>query len=584
MPAILTDCHLCSPHVPASWSYVLDDLRAFIDQERLEATKEALSLPLPPRLVEIHNSLVERSVRLLEPRVLAQQTAVDDLKFFVRAALMLLRLNECVAADTDILDTAGSKTLAQYSPDLNATQQNRDRLLHAIRELPGLSNTQFAEIERQVEEDVEDARRKQRVVRAIREEFGLSPGPGLRDRVFRFFQSLYPDAGLKPDDVELIVTGAMIFFCIPFRGTELHNRNSETASEDEAIQNFLKRVGQFSHWQFAHFPVFGFLRGESLSEDLKARLSQRSGLPVDQVAWEISRLTAIVPLDEVDKFVVHDVWGHGWQASMLHFDRMYEQLASFADPIPLDALAEQNDQQICFAECFPIKKGQATFSTETFRRFVTATVSERLPVAMTPVLAEILADVTEFKLISDDNDLTVDTIPNSSLLKHFPCKLDLIVQDLKFYFSQATKSFRLWAKQPRRQATTVQALVAAGATEESAATAVAAGVEEFHRLAQDDLAAELVWRSEGQQLHVNMFTRVALNFLGIHRATLTTYESIQELDVRQLPLQSFRDLLLITAAVYFEADPQRNLWRVDEFLTLRIEPLCEQLARHVIEE
>jgi hypothetical protein len=37
-------------------------------------------------------------------------------------------------------------------------------------------------------------------------------------------------------------------------------------------------------------------------------------------------------------------------------------------------------------------------------------------------------------------------------------------------------------------------------------------------------------------------------------------------------------LLLISAAVFFEASPSRNLWRIDEYLSLRVEPMCEKLV------
>jgi hypothetical protein len=43
-------------------------------------------------------------------------------------------------------------------------------------------------------------------------------------------------------------------------------------------------------------------------------------------------------------------------------------------------------------------------------------------------------------------------------------------------------------------------------------------------------------------------------------------------------LKSFRDLLILGASVFFEAEHPRNLWRVDEFLTLRFLPLCHRLG------
>jgi hypothetical protein len=108
---------------------------------------------------------------------------------------------------------------------------------------------------------------------------------------------------------------------------------------------------------------------------------------------------------------------------------------------------------------------------------------------------------------------------------------------------------------------------------------VAQAVAIWEHLEADLFSGQLQWTTQDGQLHVNVIARVALNFLGIHRATLETYQRIRELEVTGLPLRSFRDLLLLAAAVFFEADPPCNLWRVDEFMTLRIVPCCEALAR-----
>ena len=50
------------------------------------------------------------------------------------------------------------------------------------------------------------------------------------------------------------------------------------------------------------------------------------------------------------------------------------------------------------------------------------------------------------------------------------------------------------------------------------------------------------------------------------------------MDLGSLPLKGLRDLMLISVAVFFEQAPSRNLWRVDEFLSLKMEPLCKALV------
>ena len=585
MPAVLTDSDVCSTVVPTHWQEILEPLDEFIQLE-LAICRGKPERPTDEdrqRLMQLHDTVVNASAQLLEPAVLDDQSTEHDLTVFARSILVLMRLNECVAADSkEVLDTAGSRTLSDFSSDFVASRQDCERLLAALRSFPELSDETLDHLRHEVDVDAQDADRKRRVVRAIRNEFELWPdAPNLRENIHRFFSACYPDTGIQADEVELIITGCMIFFCLPFYGTEFQTDRFRDAPEEEQspVRRFLERAAKFSQWQFAHFPVFGFLRGEDLSDDLLDRLSSRSGLPKDALCREISRLTAIIPLREIDKYVVHDVWGHGWQASMLRLDGLYEQLARFARPLTLDETARgAAGEKMRLTDCFIGRGDRLRLDDSSFRQFITWKITGRLPVAMTPVLAEVIADIAEFKFVDLRPD-KADSLLSSSLLRLFPSKLDLIMIDVPFYFSQATKVFRLWANRPKRQQRLVDELVQDGATPEAARAAVDQAVGIWNEMAEGIFAPQMKWHVEHGQLHVNVMARLALNFLGIHRAKLRAYQWIRSADTHSLPLKSFRDLMLICAAVYFENDPPKHLWRVDEFVTLRITPLCEQLAK-----
>jgi hypothetical protein len=585
VPAVLTDRQICSTRVPIQWRELLIDLEKFLEVECDLHDQQVHASPAhtPPYILSLHARLMSRSAALLEPDALQNQTPQDDARLFARATLMLMRLRECVAAsDHQRLDTAGSRILGDFQSDVRDSAESLPRLRRALASLPQLEPGDLAAIEADVERDVEDARRKQRVVAALRSEFQLWPGAAnLRDNIWNFFSACYPDSGLRPDEVELIVTGCVVFFCIPFAGTQLLTDRFRLASDDEqaAARLFLTRATRFAHWQFANFPVFGCLQGESLPPDLLQRLAAAAELTVEQTSTEISRLISIVPLHDVDKYVPHDVWGHSWQASMLHYDNLYEELATYALPLSLtDTAPDKDGCPIGLADCFSIVDGHVELVQQAFVDFAQALVLHRLPIALTPVLAELIADMAEFKFVELEPTRAVE-LPNSSLLQAFPSKLDLMMDDVFFYFRQATKALRLWAQQPQRQRQTVEELMQWGATSSSAEYAVAQAVAIWRDLESDLFAGQMHWSTQDGQLRVNVIVRVALNFLGIHRATLDTYQRIRELDAAGLPLRGFRDLMLLAAAVFFEADPPRNLWRVDEFISLRIVPWCESLAR-----
>jgi hypothetical protein len=381
--------------------------------------------------------------------------------------------------------------------------------------------------------------------------------------------------------VELILTSTLVFFCVPFAGDTLTTPRYAALDADgqQRVRDFLAGLQRFSQERFANFPAFGSLQADSLPPPLLEDLAQRSGLSKESVATELARMITVLPLAKIEEYVVHDVWGHGWQASMLGFEEMYVEMAEYADPLRLDETAPAaGPKQITFRSCFCGQGEQLHLDENRFREFVACELAERLGVAMTAVLAELVADVAEFKLLADSPHQP-GLLPTSSLFKLLPAKLDLTMQDVPFYFNQATKIFRLWAKSKQRRQRTERELIGSGATADAARTAVEKGVAIWEELAAGPYNPQLVWHpADEQHVSVNVFTRLALNFLGIHRAVLEVYRHLATLRPGELPLKSFRDLLILGASVFFEADRPRNLWRVDEFLTLRFLPLCRRLG------
>jgi hypothetical protein len=442
----------------------------------------------------------------------------------------------------------------------------------------GLSPSELASIQASVEEDLGDARRKQRIMQAIAEEFDLrADAPDLRQNVFRLLQAFYPDAPLLPEEVEIVLTATLLFFCVPFQGTQLTTSRFDKLpkSEREPIEAFLGKSSHTPLSQFAHFPMFGHFRGTDADAGLLERLATRSGVACEVVARELSCMVTILPLAEVDKFIVHDVWGHGWQASMLQFESLYVRMSTYGEPLALETTAQlSSGETLKLGGCFQQSSSTVVLDEARFSSFIEAEIAERIPVAFSAALAEIMADVGEFKFLTLHPGAE-ELLPSSSLFKMFPSKLDLILQDMSLYYELATRLFRDGLGVSSERDRLVQALVERGATPESARAAVDQAAASWRTLSESVYAPRLEWTVENDvAMEVNLFTRLALNLLGIHRAICTAYRDLDEIQLRDLPLKSFKDLLVIAASVFFEIDPRRNLWRVDEFLTLVFVPWC----------
>jgi hypothetical protein len=388
-----------------------------------------------------------------------------------------------------VLDTAGSRTLAVYEADYYGSAEHVQGVYQRLRDGLGLSEADLADLAAVVDRDLADARRMQAVVQALREEFRLEADqPDLRDRIHRFFQAFFPGVPVAADEVDLIVTGTLVFLCLPFEGTDLTTPRFAALSPDQQapIRAFLEDNRRFTQERFGRFPAFGLCGARRVPPELVARLAERAALGPAQMERELGRLVTILPTAEVDKYVVHDVWGHGWQASMLGFEEMYERMARFADPLALDEAAAISTRPT-FRSCFRGAGDDLALDEDCLREFIAAELAERLPVALSAALAEMMADVAEFKVIALD-PAQAATMPSSSLFKIFPSKLDLTMQDLPFYFNQATKVFRLWAASAKRRQRTVDELVRAGADAQAAARAVAQAARVWEGLASDRFA------------------------------------------------------------------------------------------------
>jgi hypothetical protein len=572
MPSLLTDSHLADLTAPLAWRGVLQDLREFLALEK--EIREGDGAIDAAKLRELHDRVVAASAELLEPAALDEIPEAEINRLLLRSVLSLVRLKQSVVADQSVLDTAGSRTLKLFEADFFGSSVAAQGLIRRTCEILNIPAETLAREEQSLEVDLKDAARKQAIVRALRDEFGLWPdSPTLREGKARLFQAIYPGAPIAADEIEVVVTSTLIFFCLPLTKqadaltTERYQRLTEI--EQQAVREFLQKLKKFTQERFATFPAFGFVDCESIDQALVARIVTSAGVTPAEVLEELPRLITILPLAEIDKYLIHDVWGHGWQASMLRFDDLYEQMAGYAEPLDLDDYPG-------LAQCFVAQGAAIHFDADAFRNFAITEVSRRLPIALSAVLAEMLADVAEFKFLAEHPEHAA-WLPSSSRLSAYPAMLDLTLVDIPFYFGQATKAFRLLEK-PSRQTRLVEQLVARGAEFAVAEQAVSQAIACWREIEACYFQPELTWSETDAGLEVNCFTRVLLNFVGLHRVLLTTYSELATQSTGTLPLKSFRDLLVLAASVFFEADPQRNLWRVDEFMTLKLLPFCRLLA------
>lgn len=566
---------------PESWTEVLAQLKLF-DSLAQNLAKGKKSDAKRNSLDACHDQLI-----VLASDRLATGTAfdVDDTlldEVFIEGVLLTQNYyRELVDhPELETLDTAGSKTLSLFTPDCSGDAEDSDALSARIQSVFQIDSATLDKMQARLAEQTEPLRDRQKIVKALEGLFNLvSQNPQLDEDVFRLFQGFYPDSPFHPGQVKLIKTASALFFCLPFNAQTTPGWEDVPEADKVRYKQFIHRIQQGE--PFAHFPAFGPFEGGDTASDILNGIIDSAQLSYERVTTTLTRMVSILPMDEIDKFLIHDTWGHQWQESLLDFEEPYTQLARFDLPLSLQEQASVLGQQRTLADVFTTTDtGEITLDEAELRRFIDDEIYERSVVALTPAVAEILADIVEYKFLTLHPDKE-KLLPSSSLFKNYPTKFDLTLQDLHFCFEQASKVFREWATskalQDQMQAQILDALKVPHTKAEHVHKVVQAAARICEERLADFYQPQWFWESErGNGLRLNAFSLMALNLLSIHAALLKTYQTLSETPANVPGMQSFKDLLVLAMGVFFERDPQRHLWLMDEFLTEGFLPRWER--------
>ena len=566
---------------PAGWAEVLEELLQF-DSLARRFSKGKKSDAENKALYACHDRLIALATNCLATGTAfnLNDTLLDEV--FIEGILLTQNYyRELVDhPELETLDTAGSKTLSLFTPDCLRDAEDSDALNTRLRSVFQVDDATLDEMQARLAEQTEPLRDRHKIVKALEELFNLvSQNPQLDEDVFRLFQSFYPDAPFQPGQVKLIKTASALFFCLPFNAETTPGWDNISEADKVRYKQFIQKIKQGE--PFAHFPAFGTFKGADTAPDILNGIVNRSQLSYQRVTTTLTRMVSILPMDEIDKFVIHDTWGHQWQESLLHFDAPYTQLARFNLPLSLQEQASVMGHQSAFADIFvKTESGEITLDEEALRRFIDDGVYERSVIALTPVVAEILADIVEYKFLALHPEKE-ELLPSSSLFKDYPTKFDLTLQDLHFCFEQASQGFREWATSEALQTQMEAQILDALEVPHTKAEDVHKVVQAAARICEERLVGfyqpQWFWEHEHKnRLRLNAFSLMALNLLSIHAVLLHTYRTLDATPTCVPGMHGFKDLLVVAMGVFFERDPQRHLWLMDEFLTEGFLPRWER--------
>ncbi len=583
-------------NIPSSWESILERLKKFevLAQQINERKKkqEIDSTEMLKNFYTHHNELVaDTYANLQHAQLHCDETTLDTA--FVEAVWLSLEHYPALVHHPQIenLDTAGSKTFTFFTPDAPAAPDKREQLKIELQQAFNLDPETVEELTRQLYIRTSPLRYRHQIMRSLETSFNLmAANPKLDVAILQLFRSLYPGAPFETGEVKLVKTSSVLYFCLPTEAwenaeepnisTDEQREESETSQRPQAYrEKFLRKIWEVE--PFAHFPVFGTFDAENLDLTFLQKISDETGLPLELVTSTLTRMIGVLPLAELDKYLIHDTWGHQWQESLLDFEEPYTELTLFKRPLSLTETASVLGEQTSFAATFvKTEAGTIELDPVKLQQFIDAELYERAIIAFTPILAEILADVVEYKFLKL-HPSQEHLLPSSSLLKAFPSKLDLTLADLRTCFVHASEVFQNWVASESTQQQLHNEIcekleipndaIKHQELSQVLSTAVRLCKEQLHAFYQPEWTWE---KSEAGYLKLNAFSFAALNFLRLHTALIQTYKDLSHIETSY----DFKDILVLAIGTFFERNPQQNIWQLDSFLTQAFLPRWEKLA------
>lgn len=590
--------HTWQPYdnIPSCWEPILERLKEFeVRIQQINKAKKEEKVYPPETLQTFYTQHAELMVatrsRLQYTPSDCDEATLDTA--FVEAVLLALEHYPTLVHHPEIenVDTAGSKTFTLFTPDIPESSNKREELKRALQHAFNLGSETMDELIRHLSTRTRPLRHRHQIMKSLQTRFNLvSDNPKLEADILQLFRSLYPGAPLAAGEVKLVKTASALYFCLPTEPREnlqepsppmdgAREENNTSQHPKAHYEKFLRKVWEVE--PFAHFPVFGTFNAKDLDLTFRQEIAADTELSLELITSTLTRMVGILPLAELDKYLIHDTWGHQWQESLLDFEEPYTELTLFKRPLSLTETASVMGEQTLFVDTFiKTEAGTIALDVAKLQQFIDAELYERAIIAFTPILAEMLADVVEYKFLELHPEQE-HLLPSSSLLKAFPSKLDLTLGDLRTCFGHASEVFQNWVASESTQQQLHKEIcekldipndaLKHKELSEVLNRAVELCKAQLHAFYQPEWTWE---KTEDGALKLNAFSFAALNFLRIHTALIQAYKDLSEIEA---PC-GFKDILVLAMGTFFERNPQQNIWELDSFLTEAFLPRWQKLA------
>jgi hypothetical protein len=300
----------------------------------------------------------------------------------------------------------------------------RTKTLSSMAAVYGLREDEFALVLYAIDQAKVKLNRRRAVVSALRRSLFIDNE--FTDRTAkRAFDRMYPNNPLKEGEVGVVLTATALYWRL--RPKDMLDKTDRSPTEIEEAKRFIERLTGFRTANFRQFPAFHGYDVRNSDARLIDSVCALSGLDYVEVCDMIKRSVWIEATADIRLYIIHDTWGHVWQGDFSCLEEFYEA-AHFAF-IPL-------------TKVLPCKIGGRIIARQDLvggselvpncvdERLLEWVLGERLRelahLIVTPIMAELMADIAEYKFCVDAelSSPPIAPLPSSSLFGYHPAKMD----------------------------------------------------------------------------------------------------------------------------------------------------------------
>lgn len=535
--------------------------------EALQLSRYLLNLPADAdtdlvqlrqqRLRQIQERLKEFAHPIQRKPLAVEAIPLEVRLAFVRAALLVTRYQHL--GGNTWKGTLASPTLSQYQSDpipaSLRSEQAVERLCQVFA-LPAEAETNLRDALEGVDRYIDQ---QQRVIRAVMAE---------ADGVTTLFHHLFGPIPIPAAAIDCVWTEMQLFFCIDYQDGQLCEAelwSSLTEDGRSQVQAFLQSLKQFSFELFQRFPVFGPCTPQQLDYAWCAQLADSLGLKTAEVIRSLTRSVGVVPTQKAEAFLLHDIWGHHWQLMLTQFESDYAILMTCDEPLRAGETAYTDMGPLTCRELFLLEENQVQVDEERVYLFFHAEVQQRLGLLFTHLIAELTADVAEFKFVWD-NPQVADLLLSSSLFKSQPTKLDLTLADVDFLFLKVLRPLLEVHLSVFEDTLLEKELLSewaqAGYDVNSLGlrTSLKQAIAHLYQLFLQEYNCTYLPTMTGE---TGMFTQIVSNLLHLQNVLNSLYTDFM---VETNPALPFQDLLIVFTGCYCSSDSFAEFWAIDDVL------------------